>query len=692
MYADWPDLPGYELTELLGTGGMASVYLANQIALGRKVAIKVMAQKRHLSPQELARFEREVKLLASLDHPHIVSVFEVGRTADGRLYYVMPHMPGGDLTSIGITGNEVAIAEVLDKILSALEYAHARGVVHRDLKPGNILFDALGQPRLADFGVAKPSDEKATRLTSEGMVVGSASYMAPEQARGEAVDGRADLYSLGVTAFELLTGRPPFRGPDSVAVLAQHISAPVPILPRRFRHWQPFLQKALAKDPKQRFASATEMRKALKAVRAARRRRSSWLRSAAWLAVFGLVVAGAVYFESMRREETTEAPLAPSATPVAAKKDDDVADEDEWDQTEPEDGEALLPTAVPEERVLRDPRLALLARAREQLTAGAIISPPGENATALALEVLRYWPEDADAAMLLIEIVTTIATRAERALAEGDRAALRSALEEARQYAALRGEEGSRFLAGLAEQLRAQPRKGLRPAELAAVLREFGMAPTASADAPRGAPGGERTPPPREESIARAAAETPRPAPAPPPPPPIEPPLPPPPEPFVWVPTRLSYDHASSLSLRPIGALPEPVSLADFTAYAEATGQSLPSCPEDTPSLGAPDPVVCVTAADAEAYAAWLGSRLNRKLRLPTADELQHIVLYQVAGLKQRLLVREWTLDCAEGSPSCRERLVIVPAADPLYWPLRLQPRDTEKPYRDLGFRLVLAE
>ncbi len=468
MYADWPDLPGYELTELLGTGGMASVYLANQIALGRKVAIKVMAQKRHLSPQELARFEREVKLLASLDHPHIVSVFEVGRTADGRLYYVMPHMPGGDLTSIGITGNEVAIAEVLDKILSALEYAHARGVVHRDLKPGNILFDALGQPRLADFGVAKPSDEKATRLTSEGMVVGSASYMAPEQARGEAVDGRADLYSLGVTAFELLTGRPPFRGPDSVAVLAQHISAPVPILPRRFKHWQPFLQKALAKDPKQRFASATEMRKALKAVRAARRRRASWLRSAAWLAVFGLIVAAAVYFESSRWEETTEAPLAPSATPVAAKKDDDAAEAEELDESEPEDAEALLPIAVPEERVLRDPRLALLARAREQLTAGAIISPPGENATALALEVLRYWPEDADAAMLLIEIVTTIATRAERALAEGDRIALRSALEEARQYAALRGEEGSRFPGRLAEQLRAQPRKGLRPAELAA--------------------------------------------------------------------------------------------------------------------------------------------------------------------------------------------------------------------------------
>lgn len=145
------------------------------------------------------------------------------------------------------------------------------------------------------------------------------------------------------------------------------------------------------------------------------------------------------------------------------------------------------------------------------------------------------------------------------------------------------------------------------------------------------------------------------------------------------MPTRLSYEHASSLSLRPIGALPQPVSLADFTAFAEATGRSLPSCPEETPSLGAPDPIVCVTAADAEAYAAWLGSRLNRKLRLPTADELQHIVLYQVAGLKQRLLVREWTLDCAEGSPSCRERLVIVPAADPLYWPLRLQPRDAEK-------------
>jgi hypothetical protein len=169
-----------------------------------------------------------------------------------------------------------------------------------------------------------------------------------------------------------------------------------------------------------------------------------------------------------------------------------------------------------------------------------------------------------------------------------------------------------------------------------------------------------------------------------------EPLPPPPPAPFVWIPTRLAYEHASSLSLRPIAALSQPVSVADFAAFAEATGHSLSGCAEGSPPAGPTDPAVCLTLADAEAYAAWLGGRLERRVRLPTADELQHIVLYQVGGLGNKLLVREWTLDCAEGADDCARRLVIVPAADPSYWPLRLQPRDPGQAHRDVGFRLVL--
>lgn len=684
MYPDWPDLPGYELTELLGTGGMASVYLANQLALGRKVAIKVMSQQRRLNPQELARFEREVKLLASLEHPHIVSVFEVDRTADGRLFYVMPYMPGGDLASAGITGNEIAIAEVLDKILSALEYAHARGVIHRDIKPGNILFDAFGQPRLADFGVARPSDDKATKLTSEGMVVGSASYMAPEQARGDAVDGRADLYSLGVTAFELLTGHLPFRGPTAVEVLAQHISAPIPVLPRRFRHWQPFLQKALAKDPKQRFASATEMRKALRALRAARRRRARWLRAAAWGAVATLVALTVLGLEWLRQAGQPEITAEPPPT-QAASETHELAPERRRQEDEEE---PLLPIAVPLDEALRDPRLALLARAREQLTAGALSLPPGDNAAALVLEVMRYWPQDSDAPVLLAEIVSSLVAKADRALAEGDRAGLRLALAEAKAYAALRGEDGARFLADLVNQLGKTPSPRWRPAELSALLRELGLVSAASAP-PAAAKVSLPSAPPAQElpPVERAPAL----ALVPPPPPPAsEPPLPPPPAPFVWVPKRLAYEHASSLSPRPIAALPKPVSVAEFAQFSEATGRAMPACPENPPTTGPEDPVVCVSLADAEAYAAWIGERVGRTTRLPTADELQHIVLFQVGDLKQTLLVREWTIDCADSPEGCSHRLVIVPAADPLYWPLRLQSRDSERPHRDVGFRLVL--
>ena len=223
--SDAPALPritGYELLEELGRGGMATVYVARQQALNRQVAIKVVHPKRKDDEAWVLRLENEAQALAGLHHPHIVDVYEFGRTDDDALYYVMPLLRGGDLTRWQLPVAEDRVTALLDDLLDALAHAHVQGIVHRDIKPENILFDTERRPHLADFGAAlRPSK---SRLTGEGMVMGSTGYMSPEQARGQDVDARSDLYSLAVVAFELLTGKPPFGGADDLAIALRRVA------------------------------------------------------------------------------------------------------------------------------------------------------------------------------------------------------------------------------------------------------------------------------------------------------------------------------------------------------------------------------------------------------------------------------------------------------------------------------------
>lgn len=246
---------------------MARVYLAIQSSLERRVALKVMAPALAADASFSKRFLREARTIASLTHPHIVAVYEVGVTTDHLHYFSMQFLPGGDFAQRMRKGVEqTEVIRVLCGIAKALGFAHEQGVVHRDVTPGNIMFDGADTPLLTDFGIARALSG-STRITSTGVSIGTSNYMSPEQARGGEVDARSDLYSLGVLVFEALTGRPPYQGPDGFAVAYAHVFEPIPRLPAALQHWQAFIDQALAKDPKDRFASAEELIAGLQVVK-----------------------------------------------------------------------------------------------------------------------------------------------------------------------------------------------------------------------------------------------------------------------------------------------------------------------------------------------------------------------------------------------------------------------------------------
>ena len=251
----------YRILSLLGRGGMADVYRAEDERLGRVVALKAVPPEFARDPERIERFEREVRAAARLSHPNIVTVFEFGH-GEGQHFYTMELMPGGDLKARirarpeGMPPGEARAVAV--PIVRALDYAHRQGFVHRDVKPENILFDGEGTAQLTDFGIARAMAE-GTRMTATGMSIGSPHYMSPEQARGLKVDGRSDLYSLGVVLYEMLSGRLPFDARDTLAVALAHLNDPAPDLAPTLAEWQPVLDRLLAKAPEDRYGSAAEL-------------------------------------------------------------------------------------------------------------------------------------------------------------------------------------------------------------------------------------------------------------------------------------------------------------------------------------------------------------------------------------------------------------------------------------------------
>lgn len=255
-------IPGYDIEGPIGEGAMASVYLATQRSLERKVALKVMAAALAADPTFCERFLREGKTLARLSHPHTVTIHDIGNV--GELYYMaMEYLPNGTLKeriAAGLSPEQGLI--YIRQIASALGYAHGLGLVHRDVKPANILFRADGTAVLSDFGIAKSLDDR-TQFTQAGFAVGTPSYMSPEQARGQDIDGRADLYALGVVLYEILVGKLPYTGNDALSTALAHLTEPLPELPVHHGHYQDVLRKLLAKDPAERFPDAAALLRAL---------------------------------------------------------------------------------------------------------------------------------------------------------------------------------------------------------------------------------------------------------------------------------------------------------------------------------------------------------------------------------------------------------------------------------------------
>lgn len=256
----------YEIKSELGRGGMAIVYLARDPRFDRDVAIKVLPREFLFDPQFHVRFEREIKTVAKLEHPAIVPVHDVGEE-DGQPYFVMRYMPGGSLSDRLKQGGMSLqdTAHIIERLANGLNYAHNKGVIHRDLKPGNILFDGNDEPFISDFGVAKLSDA-ATSMTGNG-IIGTPAYMSPEQAQSMHIDARSDIYTLGAIIFEMLTGHQPFKADTPMSVLLKHISDPVPEILREHPEFPPELdeviKKAMNKEPELRHGSAIELARAL---------------------------------------------------------------------------------------------------------------------------------------------------------------------------------------------------------------------------------------------------------------------------------------------------------------------------------------------------------------------------------------------------------------------------------------------
>lgn len=262
-------LGAYRIINQVGQGGMATVYKAYQPSMDRNVAIKVLPRQLAESPEFAARFQQEARIIARLEHPHILPVFDYGES-DGVTYFVMRYLEAGTLKTKMEAGplslNE--IDRLFTQLAEALQYAHGHGIVHRDLKPANALVDEQGNLFLTDFGIAKLLESASPRLTQTDAIMGTPAYISPEQAKAQTVNQRSDIYSLGIILYEMVTGSVPFVADTPLAVILKHISDPLP-LPSLIKADIPesierVILKALAKEPDDRYATAAEFLSAWK--------------------------------------------------------------------------------------------------------------------------------------------------------------------------------------------------------------------------------------------------------------------------------------------------------------------------------------------------------------------------------------------------------------------------------------------
>lgn len=662
-----PDIAGYTVLQSIGRGGMSTVYLAVQASLGREVAVKVMLPEALADEVSRRRFENEVRTIARLEHPHIVGIFEVGRTRDGLPYYAMPHLSRGHLGQCDFTQNEPRVIATLRALLSALDYAHARGVIHRDVKAENVLFDEADRPLLADFGIALRHGY-SPRVTMAGLAVGSTAYMAPEQARGENVDHRADLYSVGVLAFEMLAGRLPYIAGDALAMAMQHVQDPIPRLPRDKRHWQRLVDKAMAKSPGTRYRNAQQMLDALQRIERQRQSKGFafaqrigdsvarvrqwpigvWI--AAGLAAAALLGIGLRHYK--QETDTTSAPslvVAPATTPpvtVVPTLDADLTS-------------AMLRPA-PE-----SPAEPLMSAAEQQIRASNLTAPKGGNAYDSLLAAWRTDPAHARLPAAIDALIDAMAAQIQQRLKDGQVERARDYVERADRLA----KQTRRTDSPAMKRMSVAVAKGVDAGIDAAIKRADRNTAVAIAtfaadriDDPVAAAALMK----RARGIGQAGARAPDDV------------------------AGLIFMHSGG---QIVATGKSEVSRAEYARFAAATGRTPALCrervsllrmlaPRDWTSPGFEqkdtEAVVCVSWDDAEAYLRWLSGRNGRRYRLPTTAEAAQLG----AGIGNKP-VSEWLADCSQG---CRKRLTHgaswrgVSGARPL---------DPSRGYDDVGFRIV---
>lgn len=612
---DAPTIQGYRLLRVLGDGGMSTVYLAEQASLGREVALKLMRPEALEDEVSRRRFENETRTIARLRHPNIVGIHDVGRSGDGLPWFTMPYLARGHLGQRDYAGNEDAVRHILRSLLDALDYAHGRGVVHRDVKPENVMFDDGDRPLLTDFGIAQRRGY-GSRVTHAGFAVGSTAYMPPEQARGEAVDPRADLYSIGVLGWEKLTGRLPYVAGDALSMALQHVQNPIPRLPARYRHWQRFFDRALAKSPDKRFADARQMREALADIPSP----ATGLRSdigdvlAAfranfhpWRALALLALAAALGVGGWQALQLWRANLDENVP----TRIDAVAGLPAPDAV-PGQGVVVGEDSEPLFRPLPEsPAERWLFALDSQLRAGQVTSPRDNNAYD---SLLAAWHADAAHPRLGasgVKVVDALAAQSVDALKAGELARAKDAVDRADAIAAriaqprtddatrrLRRQLGTAFAGSVETALAARDEAGVQ--RLLAFARSV------------------RLPGAQIASLSARAEAMPMPGDL----------LP---GPFGGVEI---VQHGNAL----IGIAQRAVSRDDYQRFAKATSRTPALCrerasllrivkPRDWQSPGFEqlpnDPVVCVSHADAIAYVQWLQKQSGERYRLPRGDELQ---------------------------------------------------------------------
>lgn len=650
-----PEITGFHLRKVINHGGMSTVYLGDQIALSREVAIKVMLPLALADEVSRRRFENEVRTIARLEHPNIVTIHEVGRTRDGLPYYAMPFLPRGHLGQRDLSKDEPRAVEVALTLLSALDYAHSRGVVHRDVKAENVLFDDSERVLLADFGIALRRGF-GPRVTAAGLAVGSTAYMAPEQARGEDVDGRADLYSLGVLLWEMLTGRLPFEAADALSMAVMHAQDPIPKLPPHLHHWQRFMNRALTKQAAHRFQDATQMANAIRAVQ----QRKPWtaaletlerLRpSPRWatplwatlaVAAVALVVIG---FSISRDEDDATAPPAMTASSPEATTTDD-------------------PTAAMLQPLPEAPLQRALDDAHRQMARGRLTEPDDANAYD---SVLLAWHTDSthpDVAKAIDELTVAFSGQIDRSVREGKDQRARDLLGHATSLGQQTGTANTKAQ----KDLRERAGKALDARLEAAILRRD------KADVQRTTELARQLDLPRKldpRLLAQAKA------------------LP------KGVARGATIDTTSQASAKVSVALtPRPVSRREYARFAAANGRTPALCrerasllrvidPRDWQKPGFQqdenDPVVCISLEDAQDYAQWYSAQTGRRYRLPSAEEAAHL-RSDVGGRALSM----WLRDCGS---NCQERQVTGTS-----WRSRQDQRTllAERGYDDVSFRLV---